>query len=182
MTEYSINDEGSCGKLIYSARSKHIELSDTMDVFVSGNAEIDGNQLIFKNATSLPKGTLEVFFSVFNEWEKEKPAYETSFKIRIIDCSDEEDYFEFKEEPFCVCEPNSPPTVTGALSEVTVKPYAKRTFTAGVPFDREFDSIKLTEWGFLDLRPEETRPSWISLKSEVIEYGVDFFMSPPFEE
>ncbi len=153
-----------------------------MDVFVSGNAEIDGNQLIFKNATSLPKGTLEVFLSVFNEWEKEEPVYVTQFKIRIIDCSDEEDYFEFKEKPFYVCEPNGPPTVVKAISEVSVKPYAKRTVTAGVPFDKEFDTIKLTEWGFLDLRPEETKPSWISLKSEAIEYGVDFFMSPPFEE
>ena len=81
-----------------------------------------------------------------------------------------------------ICEPNTGPTVQDALTEIIVKPYAKKTVTAGIPFDKEFDEITLIEWGFLDLLPEETKPNWIILKSQSIEYGVDFFMSPPIEE
>ena len=112
LTPYSVNDEEKCGKLVFTAKSEHKDnQGEPFDVFASGSAEVNGSELVFRNATSYPRGNLEVFVSVAHEFSLDVPVYTSSFMIRIIDCAIEDDYFEFSRKDPKVCEPNRAPGV-----------------------------------------------------------------------
>ena len=66
---YSVNDQEKCGKLVFTARSEHKDNNgEPFDVFATGSAEVDGSDLVFRNATSYPRGNLEVFASIAHEF------------------------------------------------------------------------------------------------------------------
>ena len=66
---FSIGDVTSHGKLVFTARSEHKDNNgEPFDVFASGSAEVDGSDLVFRNATSYPRGNLEVFISIAHEF------------------------------------------------------------------------------------------------------------------
>ena len=52
----------------------------------------------------------------------------------------------------------------------------------GEPFDKEDDQITLIEWGFLDLTDSEPGPDWIKLKSNDMQSGISFELTPSRED
>ena len=121
---------------------------------------------------------MTVTVDVVSSFYPSEVAYSFEFQIRIIDCNVEENYFEFTKDPIIVCRRNKPPGALNQKQEVSVMATERKTVDVGFPFDEEGDPIFLKEWGFLDLSPGEKDPTWIQLKSDSIENGVFFEITP----
>ena len=84
------------------------------------NAYIEDSTLIFMNQNLYPRGILTVTVSVAHEFTADQIAYTSEFSIRIVDCSEKEDYLEFKNGKNPNCESNKPPSVVDEIKEVVV--------------------------------------------------------------
>lgn len=107
-----MNSYSHCGPLLYQASTEHNKLpSNTFDAFKDENANIVGNKLVFFNGNLYPQGILDVKVSISHLFTTNEPAYTVTFPIKVVDCSFEEDYFEYTKRPLLYCKANEPPAV-----------------------------------------------------------------------